>query len=573
IAGDEAMVGIQAEHILRGEWPIYYYDQFYMGSLEAYLLALVFKLVGISIWTFRVSAVVVSLLLVVLTWRLAAVLAQAAQLSVQTKKRFVLIASLVAALPPLYDAVLELREMGGYIETFVLCLWLLLAVLRLTQRLKDHALTRELTLRWAGIGFLVGLGLWVDPLIAGAIVTSVVWLVGYVLWRFGQKGRQTLRTMFAPGLTALAALPAFLLGCAPALWWGLHHQWANVLYIIRNGGNVTESHQRLQGMAQVTRLYLTCQLPRVIGGAVPTEPDVTKADPHLLTFGLIVGGFCLLAALLGSLLILFRRRALRLLHLTGLPLLFAICTSVVFCVSSIALVGLRSGCGPWDFAGRYAVPLVVVLPYFIAAFFIIPALLKERQVHIETRINAEKKLSARRVRPGILHPHAVNIIAIVLNCILFTYLLAQSSLYILCNSDYTFQTPACVMAPTDNTPVIQYARQQHIHYAWATGWIGDPITFRTNGELLATEPKGRIKEDAEAVLHAERASFILLARHHGAQPPLLSWLQAQHITYRLIRFPAGAGFDIMVLTPVSRTVSPFEASPKEVFQVFFDGCY
>ena len=31
IAGDEAMVGIQAEHILRGERPAYYYNQPYMG--------------------------------------------------------------------------------------------------------------------------------------------------------------------------------------------------------------------------------------------------------------------------------------------------------------------------------------------------------------------------------------------------------------------------------------------------------------------------------------------------------------------------------------------------------------
>src|SRR5256886_3694248 len=42
IDGDEALVGIQAEHILRGELPIYFYNQPYMGSLEAYIMAGVF---------------------------------------------------------------------------------------------------------------------------------------------------------------------------------------------------------------------------------------------------------------------------------------------------------------------------------------------------------------------------------------------------------------------------------------------------------------------------------------------------------------------------------------------------
>ncbi len=32
IAGDEAEVGLQAEHILHGEHPIYYYGQPYMGA-------------------------------------------------------------------------------------------------------------------------------------------------------------------------------------------------------------------------------------------------------------------------------------------------------------------------------------------------------------------------------------------------------------------------------------------------------------------------------------------------------------------------------------------------------------
>src|SRR5436305_744494 len=52
IAGDEAMVGLQAEHILHGELPIYYYSQPYMGSLEAYLIAFIFLFTGPTVWAF-----------------------------------------------------------------------------------------------------------------------------------------------------------------------------------------------------------------------------------------------------------------------------------------------------------------------------------------------------------------------------------------------------------------------------------------------------------------------------------------------------------------------------------------
>jgi len=50
--------------------------------------------------------------------------------------------------------VIELRMMGGYIEAFVIMAWLLLSGFRLVQRWQAGASTRELALRWAGIGLL-----------------------------------------------------------------------------------------------------------------------------------------------------------------------------------------------------------------------------------------------------------------------------------------------------------------------------------------------------------------------------------------------------------------------------------
>src|SRR2546430_17551975 len=75
IDGDEALVGIQAQHILRGQFPVYFYKQPYMGSLEAYVMAMIFAVAGSSVWTLRAEPILLSLVVVWLTWKLAGLLA------------------------------------------------------------------------------------------------------------------------------------------------------------------------------------------------------------------------------------------------------------------------------------------------------------------------------------------------------------------------------------------------------------------------------------------------------------------------------------------------------------------
>jgi hypothetical protein len=112
MAGDELEVGLQAEHILRGQLQLYYYGQPYLGSLDAYVAALIFRFTGPAVWAMRVETIPISLLMVYLTWRFAAVLAETAHLSAELKTTFMTIAALVTAFPPLYDMVMEMR-VGG----------------------------------------------------------------------------------------------------------------------------------------------------------------------------------------------------------------------------------------------------------------------------------------------------------------------------------------------------------------------------------------------------------------------------------------------------------------------------
>lgn len=603
IAGDEAMVGLQAEHILHGERPIYYYSQPYMGSLEAYLIAFIFLFTGPTVWAFRAEPILISLALVYLTWRFSAVLADTASLSPRAKKLFMTIATLIAAFPPLYDMVEEMRAKGGYVEAFTLMLWLLLCAFRLTQRWQAHASAGELALRWAGIGLLIGLGLWVDPLVIYAVAAIALWIGCYLITLL-VKGIRSRLIVLKEALLVVAAIPAGLLGFAPGLYWGANNQWANVYYIFHNGGPVPQG--RLHAILQVQNLYTTCLVPRVLGGALPTQPDVTLANQHLLTFGLVVSVSCLAVCAVSVALSLFWQHAFlaRIRQLIMLPLLFFLCTSIVFCTASVSVVGLVAGCGPWDTAGRYVVPLVVALPFIIAATFSIPLLIakkseeKPAQEQEDTgRVSQlpagmvfsqwrrgrqgfsngssyhEMKSLQRRIMPGARVYPSWLAPALLVSLVLALYFIAQGFAYVHADPSYTFQGTGCVAAnPTNLDPIISYMQQENIHYAWATGWFGDPITFKTDGAIIATELSGRIAADDDAVRHADRPSILLLVRHADLHPAILKPLDANGVTYRVARFYSEPGVDALVVTPLNRTVSPLDPLFAAMFNKVFSGC-
>ena len=188
-----------------------------MGSLEAYLVALLFAIAGASVWTLRAEPILLSLGVVWLTWRLAGALTDAAHLSPFAQQMFKTLAALFAAIAPLYDTVLELHTLGGYVETFVLILLLLLSVFQLTRRWRAGTAKKELAWRWAGIGFIVGFGFWVDPLIIIAVLAATIWIVVFCLAELIQLSRQavpelqySLRSFLKRLLLSVAAIPAAL---------------------------------------------------------------------------------------------------------------------------------------------------------------------------------------------------------------------------------------------------------------------------------------------------------------------------------------------------------------------------
>jgi len=579
ISGDEALVGIQAEHILHGEHPIYYYNQPYMGSLQAYFLAFIFLLTGPSVWAMRAESMLISLVLIYLTWRFSAALADAARLPPRTKILFMTIATLIAALPPLYDMIEEMRARGGYTEAITIMLWMLLCAFRLTQGWREGAPARELALRWAGIGFLVGLGLWVDPLVVYAILTIALWIGGYVLLEFVRPGRQTATqprvTLLKEALLVVVVLPASMVGFAPGLYWGAQNQWANIHYLLQNGGSVPQN--RLHTIMQVQQIYSTCLAPRVLGGALPSQPGVTAANPHIMTFGLVVSVSCV--ALIATSIFLsafwYHPLLVCLRQLTLLPLLFIACASIIFCTASISVVALHGGCSSQDPVGRYVMPLVIALPFFIAAIFTLPIMIAQaRETTPAQESEATQGASQFSARSTTTLSPLLAAIQAGLLVVLAFYFCLQGVAYVQADPRNTFQQYGCASEnPTDLDPIITYMQQEHIRYAWANGWLGFPIMFETNSAILVPWLYHRIPGISTTVLHADRPSFFILAKHDDLHPAILHILDTNNVTYHVERFYSEPGIDALLVTPLNRTVSPLDPAFAALFnRVFYYNC-
>lgn len=186
---DEAVVGLMARHMLfNREFPVFYWGQQYLGSLEAFCAAGLFAVFGSSTVALKVVPLAYSLGFLVLSALVA-------------RRLFgigpAVITALYLALPPAMWAVWSIKARGGYAEVLFFGEALLLVTLWVAERCE----TRAGLLLW---GLLAGLGFWTHPLMVVYLIPSALYLV----LRRGPRW-----TVWEIGL----ALAGVLLGASPVL--------------------------------------------------------------------------------------------------------------------------------------------------------------------------------------------------------------------------------------------------------------------------------------------------------------------------------------------------------------------
>jgi hypothetical protein len=214
---DEATMGLQALHILtRGELPIFFYGQNYMGTLEAYIGSFFFLLFGPSTFALRLGLVIMYAGFLLALYLLACLL--------YTKG--IALAALFFLCWGSSDTLFEqLTATGGTLETLLfgtlsllLASWLALSFHpdRSSREQPPEGARRKRLLAYGCLGGIIGLGLWSHMLILPFVCTSLLLLLLFC--------RRELLTR-----ASLLGVLGFLIGSFPLLLFNIEHFQDNSL--------------------------------------------------------------------------------------------------------------------------------------------------------------------------------------------------------------------------------------------------------------------------------------------------------------------------------------------------------
>ena len=219
---DEAVVALMARHILNGARPTFFYGQAYMGSLDAFLAALAFKIFGEQVWVIRL----VQMLLY------SGVIASTAWLGEKVfgDWRAGGLGALLLAIPAVNVTLYTTASLGGYGEALLLGNLILICALQISEHQGEGNFPGGLSW-WALCGVLSGLGLWAFGLTLVYSLPAVVFLA-LISWR--QQRKESV-----PGVRLASAFLALgmgaLLGAAP--WWvfAMNHGFQALLVELTGG--------------------------------------------------------------------------------------------------------------------------------------------------------------------------------------------------------------------------------------------------------------------------------------------------------------------------------------------------
>ncbi len=259
---------------------------------------------------------------------------------------------------------------------------MMMCSLQLGRRWSVGANVKEMLWRWAGIGLIVGLGLWAHPIFCIGIVTAGTWLAAVCLMysirqsRRGVSRQEIQQTVFRGLWTAVAAIPACLIGLLPVLYWGATHNWDNVTFLF--SASSQSSMDRFTMTGRLLDLYNNCVSKRVAGGAVPLE-IVLMTRIHRYTYALVQMSIGLTIVLVAISFFYKRNWVEQCRKLVVLPLILGGSALLLFTSSSFSLSGLTVSC-EHDFTGRYALPISLALPFVFATAFVFLSLVIQEGV-------------------------------------------------------------------------------------------------------------------------------------------------------------------------------------------------
>lgn len=234
---DEAVVALMARHILRGNIPIFFYGQAYMGSLDAFLIAIGFSLFGEQIWVIRLVQSLLYLGFLLTTFVIG-------RLAFNDWRTGVL-ATLLLAIPPVNLALYTTASLGGYGEALLLGNLILIGALHVWRQQQAGSFPGQIRW-WLLTGFSGGLGLWAFGLTLVYSLPVAVFLLA-LAWKASRSACPPSRRETARAFT-FGAL-GFLIGSAP--WWLFAMQNGFSQLLRELGGDAIAGAERLTWGLQI----------------------------------------------------------------------------------------------------------------------------------------------------------------------------------------------------------------------------------------------------------------------------------------------------------------------------------
>jgi hypothetical protein len=251
---DQAVPGLMALHILRGDPQLMLWGQPRLGGLQAYLISFIFYLFGPSTISLHLSLVAVSGFTLLVVYGLG-------------KKvggpRVGLMAAAYWALPPIFLTFTGSYAGGGHQEAVLLGSFLVFGITFLPV-----LPYRQRTLLAGLLGLLTGLGAWSSLLIFPFVMVSVIGLMGFRL--------RLIRTALP-----WAALSGCILGSLPFWIWNYQHNFDTLIHL---------GERQLFSAARYVSVVFTGIIPTLIG-SFWGDQGVTAMIPDLLEWGVVLAFF------------------------------------------------------------------------------------------------------------------------------------------------------------------------------------------------------------------------------------------------------------------------------------------
>ncbi len=232
---DEAVVGLMARHILQGKFPIFFYGQAYMGSLDAWIISLGFLIFGQHVWVIRLVQMLIYLGTLVTTALIAKTMAG--------NWRTGAIAAWLMAIPTINVTLYTTASLGGYGEAMLIGNIIVLVSLRIANNIIDSNFWK-----WLFLGLFVGLGFWAFGFTLVYAIPSLIWLIWRLISAI-KSGQVNQSSMGRIAKYTGAILIGGIIGSIPLLY-----------YAFINGVNGLMSELQGSAIAGVEQLSYIAQI-------------------------------------------------------------------------------------------------------------------------------------------------------------------------------------------------------------------------------------------------------------------------------------------------------------------------